>query len=56
MRGLVMALFALDFPGNNGALDANHWAGRFGVPFLSATTKTRTITKTTFAKKTGKTV
>mgnify|MGYP006191209295 CR=1 FL=1 len=34
MRGLMMALFALDFPGNNGALDANRWAGRIGVPDL----------------------
>lgn len=52
MRGLVMALFALDFPGNDGALKANHWAGRFGVPFLSSSTKTKTIT----TKTTGKTV
>lgn len=51
MRGLVMALFALDFPGNGGALDANHWAGRVGVPFPSITTKAKTITQ-----KTGKTV
>jgi hypothetical protein len=55
MRGLMMALFALDFPGHDGSLKANHWAGRIGVPFLSGavsrTTKARTITKTT-----GKTV
>jgi hypothetical protein len=54
MRGLMMALFALDFPGHDGASRANHWAGRIGVPFLSnancCTTKTRTI------KTTGKTV
>jgi hypothetical protein len=47
MRGLVMALFALDFPGHDGSLRANHWAGRIGVPFLSSMTKTKTITKTT---------
>jgi hypothetical protein len=51
MRGLVMALFALDVPGNGGSLKANHWAGRIGVPFLSSSTKAKTITKTT-----GKTV
>ncbi len=52
MRGLMMALFALDFPGHDGALKANHWAGRIGMPFLSSnTTKAKTITKTT-----GKTV
>jgi hypothetical protein len=56
MRGLMMALFALDFPGHGDALRANHWAGRIGVPFLSSMTKAKTITKTTFAKKTGKTV
>ena len=52
MRGLVMALFALDFPGHDGSLEANHWAGRIGVPFLSDTTKAKTIT----TKTTGKTV
>ena len=52
MRGLMMALFALDFPGHDGALKASHWAGRIGMPFLSSvTTKTKTITK-----KTAKTV
>jgi hypothetical protein len=52
MRGLMMALFALDFPGHDGALKANHWAGRIGMPFLSSTTAAKTkITKTT-----GKTV
>lgn len=50
MRGLVMALFALDFPGNGASLKANRWAGRIGVPFLSA--KAKTIT----TKTTGKTV
>lgn len=54
MRGLVMALFALDVPGNGGAFNANHWAGRIGVPFLSqttiGTTKTKTITKEVTAK------
>lgn len=57
MRGLMMALFALDFPGHGGSLKANHWAGRIGVPFLSAATGARTITtKTALAKKTVKTV
>ncbi|MBL8577496.1 MAG: hypothetical protein JNK47_09740 [Mesorhizobium sp.] len=54
MRGLAMALFALDFPGRGGSLRANHWAGRFGVPFLSqaviGTTTTKTISKKTTAK------
>lgn len=49
MRGIAMALLALDFPGHGGTLKANHRAGRFGVPFLSMT---KTITK----KATGKTV
>ena len=52
MRGLMMALFALGFPGHDGALKADHWAGRIGVPFLSNSTKAKTITK----KTTGKTV
>ena len=47
MRGLMMALFALDFPGHGGTLRANHRAGRIGAPFLSGMTKTKTITKTT---------
>ena len=52
MRGLMMALFALDLPGQDGAQKANHRAGRISVPFLSdVTTKAKTITKTT-----GKTV
>jgi len=50
MRGLMMALFALDFSGHNGAPEANRWAGRIGVPFLSSST-TKAKTKTT-----GKTV
>ena len=54
MRGLMMALFALDFPGHDGNLRANHWAGRIGVPFLSGvnsgTTKAKTITTKTTAK------
>ncbi|MEQ1943657.1 hypothetical protein ABMA32_14685 [Mesorhizobium sp. VNQ89] len=50
MRGLAMALFALDFPGNEGSLAANRWAGRFGVPFLSILTTTKTISKKTTAK------
>ena len=52
MRGLMTALFALDFPGHDGHLRANHWAGRIGVPFPSGTTTTaKSSTKTT-----GKTV
>ncbi|MEW9807455.1 hypothetical protein ABUE31_15785 [Mesorhizobium sp. ZMM04-5] len=56
MRGLMMAHFALEFPGHGGSLRANHWAGWIGVPFLSdavfGTTKAKTIT----TKTTGKTV
>jgi hypothetical protein len=56
MRGLMMALFALDFPGHDGAMKANHWAGRIGMPFPfdanSGMTKSKTITN----KTTGKTV
>jgi hypothetical protein len=51
MRGLVIALFALDFPGSDGSLKAGHWAGRIGAPFLSRTTTTKASTK-----KTAKTV
>jgi hypothetical protein len=50
MRGLMMALFALDFPGHDGSLKANHWAGRIGVPFLSSTTTAKSITTKTTAK------
>ena len=46
MRGLMMALFALDFPGHGGSLKANHWAGRIGVPFLYSRTTTKTTAKT----------
>lgn len=53
MRGLTMALFALDFPGHDGSLEANHWAGRIGVPFLSDINSDTTKAKT---KTTGKTV
>jgi hypothetical protein len=56
MRGLVMALFALDFPGHDGSLRANHWAGRIGVPFLSSANSGATTAKTTITKKTAKTV
>ena len=52
MRGLMMALFALDFPGHDGALKASHWAGRISAPFPSSTT----TAKTTITKKTAKTV
>jgi hypothetical protein len=47
MRGLVMALFALDFPGHGGSLKANHRGGRIGVPFVSSTTAKVITTKTT---------
>ena len=55
MRGLVMALFALDFPGHDGSLKANHWAGRIGVPFQSSAISGDTTAKT-IIKKTAKTV
>jgi hypothetical protein len=38
MRGLLMALFAFDFPG--------HSAGRDGAPLRSAKTTAKTTTKT----------
>jgi len=56
MRGLVMALFALDFPGSDGSLKASHWAGRIGAPFLSRTTTSLTTTGKASTKKTAKTV
>jgi hypothetical protein len=56
MRGLMMALFALDFPGHDGALKANRWAGRIGVPFPSSISSGTTTAKTTTTKKTTKTV
>ena len=56
MRGLMMALFALDFPGHGGSLKANHWAGRIGVPFSSSVNSGTTTAKTTTTKKTAKTV
>ncbi|WP_157357628.1 hypothetical protein [Mesorhizobium metallidurans] len=34
MRGLLMALLAVDAPSN----DAQHWAGCFGVSYRSAKT------------------
>lgn len=44
MRGLIMALFAIDFPGHGGSRPA----GREAMPVRSRTTKTKaTITKTT---------
>lgn len=52
MRGLTMALLALDFPGQ----DANHRAGRIGVPFLSNAVSGTTKAKTITTKTTGKTV
>ncbi|MBB6356654.1 hypothetical protein ACFFTN_10875 [Aminobacter aganoensis] len=42
MRGLLMALFAFDFPGH----DANHRAGRAAASLLS----TKTMAKTTTTK------
>ena len=51
MRGLVMALFALDFPGADGSPKASHGAGRIGAPFLSRMTTVKASTK-----KTAKTV
>ena len=51
MRGLAMALLALDFPGHDG----NHRAGRIGVPFLSGVDSSTTTAKT-ITKKTAKTV
>jgi hypothetical protein len=56
MRGLMMALFALDFPGHDGNLRANHWAGRVGVPFLSGVNSRTTTAKTITTKTTAKTV
>ena len=50
MRGLVMALLALDFPGHDGKLRANHLAGRT----IASPRITKTTAKTT--KTTGKTV
>ena len=52
MRGLTMALLALDFPGHGG----NRRAGRFGVPFLSNAVSGTTKAKTITIKTTGKTV
>ena len=51
MRGLAMALLALDFPGHDG----NHRAGRVGVPSLSSLDSSTTTAKT-ITKKTAKTV
>ena len=56
MRGLMMALFALDFPGHDGSLKANHRAGRIGVPFLSRISSGTTTAKTITTKTTVKTV
>ncbi|TPN83666.1 hypothetical protein FJ987_29980 [Mesorhizobium sp. CU2] len=42
MRGLLMALLALDAP----SLNANHWAGRFGASARSSKTTAKTTTKT----------
>ncbi|PWK76039.1 hypothetical protein C8K44_10224 [Aminobacter sp. AP02] len=42
MRGLLMALFAFDFPGHN----ANHCAGRGAASLLSTKTMAKMTTKT----------
>jgi hypothetical protein len=42
MRGLLMALLALDTPSHN----ANHWAGRVGASPRSSKTMAKTTTKT----------
>lgn len=42
MRGLLMALFAFDFPGHN----ANHWAGRTAASFRFTKTMAKTTAKT----------
>lgn len=41
MRGLLMALFAFDFPGH----DANHRAGREAFSLRSTKTTAKTTTK-----------
>ena len=51
MRGLVMALLALDLPGHDG----NHRTGLIGVPFPSGVDSSTTTAKT-ITKKTAKTV
>ena len=51
MRGLTMALLALDLPGHDG----HHRAGRLGVPFPSGLDSSTTTAKT-ITKKTAKTV
>ncbi len=56
MRGLVMALLALDLPGSDGAMKANRRAGGFGAPFLSIASSGTTKAKTIATKTTGKTV
>ena len=42
MRGLMMALFAFDFPGHN----ASHWAGRVGASARFTKTTAKTTAKT----------
>jgi hypothetical protein len=42
MRGLLMALFAIDFPGHN----AHHWAGRVDASSRSSKTTAKTTVKT----------
>lgn len=42
MRGLLMALLAIDFPGHN----ARHWAGRVGASACFSKTTAKMTTKT----------
>jgi hypothetical protein len=50
MRGLLMALFAFDFPGHDGNLRGNprahHWAGRVIASSRITKTTAKTTTKT----------
>jgi hypothetical protein len=54
MRGLAMALLALEVPGNGAVVLANHRAGNLGAPILpesgAVTGETKSITKKTTAK------
>ncbi len=52
MRGLVMALLAIDFPGHGGS----HRAGRAAASVLSDPIGAFTTTKATITKTTAKTV
>ena len=52
MRGLVMALLAIDFPGHGGS----HRAGRVAMPIPYAPIGAVTTTKAKITKTTAKTV